>query len=160
MDAFTPYNHTEIKDKWLNIHYDHVIRWWEAVTLLLCVLILFGVIMHFFIRRNRRLQSEIEERKNAEEKNRIRLSHISLSANLGLWNFYIQEGTIEVNDVWCHQLGYRPDELRESEGEWAYLIGGQNKWLEMMHPDDAPNTSAVLSEHLSGNSLSTMRNFV
>lgn len=61
-------------------------------------------------------------------------------ANDGLWDWDAHTNQVYYSDRWKAMLGYEPDEIGESETEWA----------DRVHPDDLPRAEAEIAAHLAG----------
>jgi len=61
-------------------------------------------------------------------------------ANLGTWDWDIQSGLEIFNDRWAEILGYSLEEIESDVSTWHELI----------HPEDAEEVAALLTEHLEG----------
>lgn len=93
------------------------------------------------------IATDITERKSMEEelrRNEERLELTLTSANLGLWDYQMLEGTLVVNSIWHEMLGYDHDELQRlcpnlSE-DWSFLV----------HPDDFRVVMRSARDHLMG----------
>lgn len=152
LNSFNDEDHTAIINKWMSIRYEYGIRWWYFAIIILIACTIFLSVLLVIANRNKKLNKEIVERKQAEEQNRIVLYNSTQSANLGIWIYYPDEDTIKINTIWCKQLNYEPNELRENDDEWSKLIGGSSKWVDLMHPEDRDHASNTLNNYLSGTS--------
>ena len=61
-------------------------------------------------------------------------------ANLGVWDWNIKTGRININKNWTDMLGFDQDDIDPIVDEWERLI----------HPDDKDNVYNNLKEHLAG----------
>jgi PAS domain S-box-containing protein len=92
---------------------------------------------------NEQLQSEIAERKLAEDalkESRERLDLALKGADLGLWDWNVQTGKAVWNRRAFEMLGYAPGDLDPDLRTWKKLV----------HPDDWPRVALVLNQHLKG----------
>lgn len=89
------------------------------------------------------LTTAIERQLYVEEVrfNQVRLDLALQSAEQGLWDWNIQTGDLYFNDVWCHMLGYKREDVEPNV----------ESWKKRVHPDDFERVLAVLNEHLMGN---------
>ncbi|MCB2199698.1 PAS domain-containing protein [bacterium] len=74
------------------------------------------------------------------EETLTRLSLAVQGAELGTWDWDIQNGHVRFNDRWAEMLGYGKDELEPSVQTWEKLL----------HTDDKKAVSDSLQEHLDG----------
>ena len=75
-----------------------------------------------------------------ETKNRLELA--VQGANLGVWDWNIKTGRININENWTEMLGFDPDEIDPVVDEWERLI----------HEEDKDKVNERLNEHLAGES--------
>ena len=61
-------------------------------------------------------------------------------ANLGIWDWDIESGLEIFNDCWAEILGYQLEEIEQDFSSWHELI----------HPEDADEVAALLTDHLEG----------
>ncbi len=83
---------------------------------------------------------DISERKRADQaldRTRLQLEMAIEAADLGIYDFDLRAGTVDLNERYLHMLGYAPGELELT----------QPLWLSMIHPDDLPAVSAALLEN-------------
>ncbi|MCB8989896.1 MAG: PAS domain-containing protein [Ardenticatenaceae bacterium] len=86
---------------------------------------------------------DITELKKSEEVVRISEERLGLtlkSAELGTWDWNIPTGEVVFNERWAQMLGYTLDEIAPDVSSWEVLV----------HPDDLPEVTAVLNDHLEG----------
>jgi PAS domain S-box-containing protein len=83
-----------------------------------------------------------EQRQHAERlaRNEQQLSLALRGAALGVWDWQVGRGEMQVNDRWAEMLGYRAEEIAPHVDSWRALV----------HPDDWPAVSAALLAHLRG----------
>jgi PAS domain S-box-containing protein len=62
------------------------------------------------------------------------------SAGLGLWDWHMQQGSLEFDEHWPRMLGHAPNELAPRYATWEALV----------HPDDLPAAREALKRHLRG----------
>ena len=61
-------------------------------------------------------------------------------AHLGLWEWDARSGESKVNPTWSSMLGYPPGELPMDN----------NRWLELVHPDDLDTLKGEITAHIRG----------
>ena len=74
-----------------------------------------------------------------EEKNE-QLELIFKAARIGAWDWDIQKGVINFNDVYLDMLGYKPEEITGTIEEWESFV----------HPDELESTNAALDRAING----------
>lgn len=94
------------------------------------------------------LQNELSENK----ENIKRLDDAVKGANIGVWDFFPQEGRILANDTWVTQKHYKPEDFKEKDELFAEVIDGLNKWASIVHPDDLEPTGKLIEQHILGES--------
>lgn len=90
---------------------------------------------------NTKLQSEVAERKLAEEEvrsSREKFQRYFQMGAIGHCVTSVQKGWIEVNDRLCEMLGYSKQELF------------QFSWAQLTHPDDLAADTALFNDVLAG----------
>lgn len=88
---------------------------------------------------------DITERKKAENElrdSRQRLSAIIAAADVGTWDWNLQNGTVDVNDRFCTMLGYEP-------GTFGH---DARSFFDSLHPDDRAAVNQSVAAHLDGES--------
>lgn len=88
--------------------------------------------------KNRILTATAAELKESKEQLSLALE----GADLGLWNWHIPSGRVDINQQWATMLGYQPSEVTPGIAGWESLV----------HPDDIPHVRQVLQLHLAGES--------
>ncbi|MDR7333298.1 ATP-binding protein [Roseateles asaccharophilus] len=83
-----------------------------------------------------------DQRQHAERlaHNEQQLSLALRGAALGVWDWHVGSGTMQVNARWAEMLGYRLEEITPHVDSWRALV----------HPDDWPSVSDALVAHLRG----------
>lgn len=71
------------------------------------------------------------------EKTRERLDLATRAANVGLWDWSIEDGNVYFSDTYFTMLGYEPGELEMSFRTWAQLV----------HPDDIERAHEDIRRH-------------
>ena len=71
-----------------------------------------------------------------------RLESVLHSARLGIWDWFPQTNEVIFNRDWKKMLGYQMDELSDELSTWERLV----------HPEDMPEISDILSKHMAGGS--------
>jgi len=61
-------------------------------------------------------------------------------ADLAMWDKNLQTGAVTYNLRWSEMLGFTPDEVNLPE----------NKWENLVHPDDMPAIKKLFDRHLAG----------
>jgi PAS domain S-box-containing protein len=87
---------------------------------------------------------DVTERVQAEtalEQERRRLAGILEGTNAGTWEWHIQTGATTFNARWAEIVGYTLDELAPMS---------IHTWLGLVHPDDLPQSDALLQRHFAG----------
>lgn len=84
--------------------------------------------------------TELIRTRREMEQDRQRL-HVAIEgAELGRWDWNLETGEVEVNDLWLQTLGYNPGELDATHETFVSLI----------HPDDVDRISEALDRHVAG----------
>ncbi len=101
----------------------------------------------FFLVANTILKRQVAARtaELRQANDRLSLSRKNLSlalkgADLGLWNWDINTGKLQVNNRWYTMLGYEAGEFPLS----------YEKWEELVHPDDLEAVLKKIDQHLTG----------
>ncbi len=91
--------------------------------------------------------SDVSDRKRSEEelqKSEERLELALQGADLGLWDWYVQQGRAVANQRSAEMIGYSLDEIDQSFGFWESLL----------HPDDKRRALEKVFNHLSSFTVS------
>jgi len=89
------------------------------------------------------LEHEVSWRKKLEKQlydSQESLEMAMDGAQLGMWDWNVQTGEVKFNEQWADSFGYAPEDLPPHINTWEKLI----------HPDDLPNTMAILQANLNG----------
>jgi len=81
-------------------------------------------------------KSEYNELKEIKERLELAIK----GANLGIWDWNIKTGEININKNWTEMLGYEQDEIKPHIEEWENLI----------HEKDKEKVHKSLQKHLKG----------
>ena len=82
---------------------------------------------------------EVTQKLRAEEQaERVELT--VRSGGLGTWDWNCVTGDVIFNDIWATMLGYEPGEIE----------GHIRTWERLVHPDDMPHVTRVLTDHMEG----------
>lgn len=95
------------------------------------------------LKSNETLQTEISERKLAEEalrKSEERLNLVLHGSRDGFWDWNVQTGEVHYDACYVGMLGYTPEELEPNVSFWQ----------DRVHPEDLPSVSRQLDGHFSG----------
>lgn len=84
------------------------------------------------------------------ENNIKQLNDAIKGSNIGIWDFFPQEGRIVANETWVTQKKYKSEDFRAKEELFSDVIDGLNKWASIVHPDDLEPTSKLIEKHLNG----------
>lgn len=98
------------------------------------------------ISHSRNDQHELKQAKLNIE----RLEFAARGANIGIWDFYPQQGRIMANQTWATQKKYPAASMFDSEELFAEVIDGLTRWSEMVHPDDLDQAVTKIKAHLNG----------
>lgn len=106
--------------------------------------LLAAELMIFYLLRLSRSvwQRQLSEATAALQDREERLDLAIRGADLGVWDWNLPSGKVQINDRWASMLGFRVDELPLEYSTWS----------ERVHPDDWPAIEAVLLPHLRGES--------
>jgi PAS domain S-box-containing protein len=91
---------------------------------------------------NARIYKALKESGKKLKENEEWMQLALESANIGLFDFNIQDNTLLVDDGWLEMLGYSPDEIKIDTDTWW-------SWI---HPDDQPRQVKAFQDHLEGRS--------
>lgn len=72
------------------------------------------------------------------------------AANIGVWEYYPQEGRLIVNKTWVTQKKYRDEDFRENNQHFSNLKNSLSKWFDIIHPEDIEATAALFNDYLKG----------
>jgi len=77
--------------------------------------------------------------KNLKETKQ-RLEMAIKGANLGIWDWYVEDQTMTINNNWAEMLGYKKSDIKPKSTEWEKLL----------HPNDKNLVFEKLRDHLEG----------
>lgn len=86
-------------------------------------------------------KKEQEAHQKQLEESRDRYSNVIEGANVGTWEWNVQERAITINEKWAKMLGYTLEELQPLS---------INSWNEIIYPDDYDRIRVKIQEVLSG----------
>lgn len=89
---------------------------------------------------------DLSERKATEQSLQDKTRQLELiiqTTGVGIWDWQIQSGSIDLNQRWAQIMGYELSEIQP----YTY-----DEWLKHTHPEDAPKIKQKLKQHLSGQS--------
>ncbi len=87
---------------------------------------------------------DITERKKLEEdikRNRERLRITTMSANVGMWEWYPQTGDVEIDEMWANLVGFTKEELEPISID---------TWNSLLHPDDLKRFGQTVEDYFAG----------
>ena len=90
---------------------------------------------------NRKLRTEIAERKRSEESLQATQARLKLAvhaANVGLWDWDLRTNQVYLSPEWKYQLGYEDHEIENIFGEWE----------SRLHPDDHDRMLATVQSYI------------
>ena len=120
--------------EWRLINKSGDIRWMESFS----KPIMLGDELADFV-----MMIDVTDRKQAEQALRESEQRMELAlrgADLGMWDWYVREGRIVINERWAEMLGYSLKEIHTDIASWEKLI----------HPDDLRGTRKIVDDHLAG----------
>jgi len=92
----------------------------------------------------------LEKQVLADQENLKRLNNAIKGANIGVWDFFPQEGIILANEIWVTQKKYKDEDFRENSDLFSDVLNGLEKWASIVHPDDLEATGVLIEKHLNG----------
>ena len=90
------------------------------------------------------IRTDITEKKSAElilRENEKRLELIMSSTGVGVWDWHLLLGEIEINERWARLTGYKLEELMPFSME---------AWVKMIHPEDLTHSTQIMEKHFDG----------
>jgi len=136
----------EIRNKWLSVRYEHGVKVKTIVAWVLAVLsVAAGILIVFFL-WNRKLQAEIQVRKNVEralKESEDRLIAAGKSSYDLIYEWDIKKHTV----VW---FGNVEEFLGYKEGE---ITNDVNDWIALIHPDDVESFLEAMEFHSKSTQL-------
>ncbi len=82
LGAITPAQHSAIRNQWLSIRYEHGVKTWDVLRVILILTLIASLIITIILRWNRRLAREIETRKKTEEELKEALENLKSLSGL------------------------------------------------------------------------------
>ena len=82
LNAMAPKQHSEIRNQWLSIRYEHGVRAWDVIRIILIISLFATLIIALILLWNRRLAREIDIRKKTEEDLKEALENIKSLSGL------------------------------------------------------------------------------
>jgi PAS domain S-box-containing protein len=115
------------------------VKWALGVAILFVLFFLFAnaILKRQVVARTAELQQSNANLSQSQEN----LSLALKGSDLGLWNWDITTGKLQVNNRWYTLFGYKP-------GDFTASYKG---WEDQVHPDDLKSVSEKLQQHLAGN---------
>ncbi|MDP2561814.1 diguanylate cyclase [Psychrobium sp. 1_MG-2023] len=95
-------------------------------------------------------QHSLEQLQKEQQESIKCLNDAVTSANVGCWDFYPKQERILANKTWVTQKGYKDSDYRVDTKDFSEVSGGLSKWASIVHPDDLEKTSALITQHLNG----------
>ena len=95
------------------------------------------LVLHTRIRSRQRAEGDLQELAIVRE----RLDMALEGGNLGLWDWWVKEGLLTVNQRWAEIIGYTQEELGPISIE---------TWTRLCHPQDLVRVNALLEAHFDG----------
>ncbi len=96
------------------------------------------------------IEKILEQQVLEDQENLKRLDDAIKGANIGVWDFFPQEGRILANETWVTQKKYKDKDFRENSDLFCDVLNGLEKWASIVHPDDLEPTVALIEKHLNG----------
>ncbi len=121
-------------------------RWYGYDTLLtivgpMIILLVTFLTGLFALLKIASYRKEQEAYQQQLKDSRDRYSNVIEGANVGTWEWKVQEKTISINEKWAEMLGYTLSELQPISF---------NTWDDRIHPDDYPLSQKMIEEVFSG----------
>lgn len=85
--------------------------------------------------------TEEEQAKKALDESRNKLELVINSAGLGIWDWDIQTGVLNINEKWADIIGYSIDDYQP----WTF-----ENWMSLLHPDEKNQALRLLEQHWNG----------
>ncbi len=76
------------------------------------------------------------------EESELRLKLALKSAKEGLWDWKNETGYVYFDETWCKMIGYEQNEI----------VPNVSSWEKLVHPDDMPEVTKTLENHINGES--------
>jgi PAS domain S-box-containing protein len=87
---------------------------------------------------------DISEQKRTEDiikSGREQLAGIIEGTNVGIWEWHVQTGELDVNERWARNFGYTLEEITPATIDW---------WFDIVHPDDIKAIKELIQRHFNG----------
>ena len=84
--------------------------------------------------------TSMRESAAALQRSQQQLALALHGAGLGMWDWHVPSGRVEINRRWAEMLGYRLEDVGP----------GVDAWRSLMHPDDQEQVDQLLQSHLDG----------
>lgn len=123
--------------------------WWAYLIYTLTLLAIVYWFIQSQLNKRKVLEALVKERTKEIKENEDRLEMTSASANLGLWDFYIQKDEMSVNNTFVQQLKYPKDDVGESTNKWQTKKDAAKFWSGFVHPDDVETKDKASQAHLN-----------
>ena len=102
------------------------------------LLALIAGIVLYPVQRRRQMADRLAAAREAERHESAERLELALAgADLGLWDWHVPSGKMQLNERWFSMLGYRRNEVEPDISSWEKLV----------HPEDAPFVHAALDKH-------------
>lgn len=98
----------------INVQIENIVNWIVVSKVIAAALVVIMFVVTVFVLWNRRLQAEIEERKQVEKKllsSQQRLELAIKGGGLGFWDVDLKTGASVYNERWAEMLGYKLSEI-------------------------------------------------
>lgn len=90
------------------------------------------------------LQNTKAFRELAEAEERLELA--MEGANAGMWEWNFDKDHLITNDIWASMLKYKPQDL---DARFGHSV---QRFEQLIHPEDKPQASQLMDEHIAGKS--------
>lgn len=86
---------------------------------------------------------ELKQRIMELESREVQLDLVIKSTGVGIWDWHVQTGELELNERWANIIGYTLEEISPTNVE---------TWIKYAHPDDLKESDRLLKENWAGKS--------